>query len=69
MDAERLTPPSPTMIQVEQQHELAAAYAEAYDSDRARGVCEALAWVLGESLFPPLQLPDQVYLDPPRAPR
>lgn len=63
MDADRLTPPSPTRNQVAEQLAIALLLIEHYDDERAGGIADALSWILGEQLFPPISLPDKVFLD------
>lgn len=49
MDAERLTPPSPTATEVAGVKRLAQVFATSYSSERAQGIADALAWILGEA--------------------
>lgn len=52
MDAERLTPPSPTAREVEQFLFLARNDGYLYTSERCHGIADALAWVLGRAERP-----------------
>jgi hypothetical protein len=52
MDAERLTPPSPTRDQVIEVGRLASAHCFAYDDDRCRAIAETCLWILGEGVRP-----------------
>lgn len=63
MDAERLTPPSPTRDQVIQQRDFAVDVLAHYDDEFLDGVRVALTWILGEHLIPPIQIPDRVFFD------
>jgi len=63
MDAERLTPPSPTRDQVIEQVRFATAITAHYDDEFAEGVKLALSWILGEQLIPPIQIPERTFFD------
>jgi len=52
MDAERLTPPSPTRDEVIAARKLARIRFDAYAEDRAEAILETLHWILGEGPRP-----------------
>lgn len=48
MDQERLTPPSPTVVEVREVARLAHIHASNYDSERSQAIYETCRWILGE---------------------